>query len=187
MLAARQISLPTTFKSLYRLTLRTASAAVLHHPHATRYLRQLYRPAFEDAIGAVTRLQAASSSPHTRRDITLLRNWYVEWGHRVDNALSLMYHASTARGLPHRLTRNLGLLSFSERERLNQRVFPLWRADGQQKTLGKAQRKTEKERAYAWTDQGAWSSVEQVARMAEGRHGMSLGRIQVKRSAWRTA
>ena len=105
----------------------------------------------------------------------------------VDNALSLMYHSSTSRGLPHRLTRNLGLLSFSERERLNQRLFPVWRSDQPEKALGKALRKTEKEQAYARTDHGAWSAVEQVARMAEGRHGMSLGRIQVKRSVWRSA
>ncbi|KAL1687870.1 hypothetical protein GGG16DRAFT_127603 [Schizophyllum commune] len=169
------------------LTLRTASAAVLHHPHATRYLRQLYRPAFDDAVAAVTRLQNASSGSDKKEDIARLRGWYLEWGQRVDNALSLMYHSSTSRGLPHRLTRNLGLLSFSERERLNQRLFPVWRSDQPEKALGKALRKTEKEQAYARTDHGAWSAVEQVARMAEGRHGMSLGRIQVKRSVWRSA
>ena len=81
----------------------------------------------------------------------------------------------------------MGLLSFSERERLNQRLFPVWRSDQPEKALGKALRKTEKEQAYARTDHGAWSAVEQVARMAEGRHGMSLGRIQVKRSVWRSA
>ncbi|KAL1700678.1 hypothetical protein EV121DRAFT_283204 [Schizophyllum commune] len=172
---------------LYRLTLRTASAAVLHHPHATRYLRQLYRPAFDDAVAAVTRLQNASSGSDKKEDIARLRRWYLEWGQRVDNALSLMYYSSTSRGLPHRLTRNLGLLSFSERERLNQRLFPVWRSDQPEKALGKALRKTEKEQAYASTDHGAWSAVEQVARMAEGRHGMSLGRIQVKRSVWRSA
>ncbi|KAL1719854.1 hypothetical protein EV715DRAFT_272493 [Schizophyllum commune] len=166
---------------------RTASAAVLHHPHATRYLRQLYRPAFDDAVAAVTRLQSASSGSDKKEDIARLRRWYLEWGQRVDNALSLMYHSSTSRGLPHRLTRNLGLLSFSERERLNQRLFPVWRSDQPEKALGKALRKTEKEQAYARTDHGAWSAVEQVARMAEGRHGMSLGRIQVKRSVWRSA
>ncbi|KAL1659244.1 hypothetical protein GGF50DRAFT_131169 [Schizophyllum commune] len=167
--------------------LATASAAVLHHPHATRYLRQLYRPAFDDAVSAVTRLQNASSGSDKKEDIAHLRRWYLEWGQRVDNALSLMYHSSTSRGLPHRLTRNLGLLSFSERERLNQRLFPVWRSDQPEKALGKALRKTEKEQAYASTDHGAWSAVEQVARMAEGRHGMSLGRIQVKRSVWRSA
>ncbi|KAI5835375.1 hypothetical protein K523DRAFT_336657 [Schizophyllum commune Tattone D] len=167
--------------------LATASAAVLHHPHATRYLRQLYRPAFDDAVAAVTRLQNASSGSDKKEDIARLRRWYLEWGQRVDNALSLMYYSSTSRGLPHRLTRNLGLLSFSERERLNQRLFPVWRSDQPEKALGKALRKTEKEQAYASTDHGAWSAVEQVARMAEGRHGMSLGRIQVKRSVWRSA
>ncbi|KAI4293636.1 hypothetical protein K525DRAFT_281734 [Schizophyllum commune Loenen D] len=160
---------------------------VLHHPHATRYLRQLYRPAFDDAVAAVTRLQNASSGSDKEEDIARLRRWYLEWGQRVDNALSLMYYSSTSRGLPHRLTRNLGLLSFSERERLNQRLFPVWRSDQPEKALGKALRKTEKEQAYARTDHGAWSAVEQVARMAEGRHGMSLGRIQVKRSVWRSA
>ena len=76
------MSLPKTFKSLYRLTLRTASAAVLHHPHATRYLRQLYRPAFDDAVAAVTRLQNASSGSDKKEDIARLRGWYLEWGQR---------------------------------------------------------------------------------------------------------
>ncbi|TRM68914.1 hypothetical protein BD626DRAFT_2917 [Schizophyllum amplum] len=181
------MTLPSSFKSLYRLTLRTASASVLHHRHATRYLRQLYRPAFEDAIAVITRIQQKPDDPRTKQDIARLRDWYIEWGRRVDNALALMYQSSTSRGLPHKLTRNLGLLSFSERERLNQRLYPVWRADRPEKTMGKSIRRTAKEAEYIRTDHGAWSAVEQVARMAEGRHGMSLGRIQVKRSIWRAA
>jgi hypothetical protein len=35
--------------SAYRVTLRALSASVRHHPTATKNLRRLYRPAFDEA------------------------------------------------------------------------------------------------------------------------------------------
>ena len=49
------------FTSVYRLFLRTVSAAVLHHPQATRNLRRLWRPIFESGARRVTLRQPLPS------------------------------------------------------------------------------------------------------------------------------
>jgi len=50
--------LPPSFTSLYRLFLRTSSAAVLHHEAATRYVRTLWKPTFREAALVVHKLQS---------------------------------------------------------------------------------------------------------------------------------
>lgn len=49
--------LPPSFTSLYRLLLRTSSAAVLHHKAATRYVKTLWKPSFREAATIVRKLQ----------------------------------------------------------------------------------------------------------------------------------
>lgn len=69
--------LPPEFKSLYRLFLRTVSAAVLHHPQATRNLRRLWRPVFN--AGAYVTKQLKQSKVPQR---PLLGKWLKQWEQR---------------------------------------------------------------------------------------------------------
>lgn len=77
-----RVSLPREFKSLYRLFLRTVSAAVLHHPQATRNLRRLWRPIF-DAGAYVTKKY---EKPVGKRSIVpqhpFLGQWLKQWEQR---------------------------------------------------------------------------------------------------------
>lgn len=74
--------LPPEFKSLYRLFLRTVSAAVLHHPQATRNLRRLWRPIFE--VGAYVTKQ--HKKPVAKQSIVpqrpFLGKWLKQWEQR---------------------------------------------------------------------------------------------------------
>ena len=133
--------LPTNFKSLYRLFLRTTSAAVLHHPGATKNLRLRWRPLFTEAakVTKVVEGSASDTSPDIRdAQIAWLKEWHTRGGYpllhgpfhvgrhaaksgsliSVDNTLKLLYTASLSRGIPHQLTRNLAFLTGNERQRV---------------------------------------------------------------------
>ena len=68
--------LPPTFTSLYRLFLRTTSAAVLHHPNSKRNLRRLWRPIFNTAASVIDQIQ--QDSPERQK----LEHWFRIWNTR---------------------------------------------------------------------------------------------------------
>ncbi|KAJ7579008.1 hypothetical protein C8J56DRAFT_796553 [Mycena floridula] len=174
-------SLPPTFTSLYRLLLRTASASVLHHQAAKINLRRLYRPTFEDAAQVVRRLEQKPGDP-------VLENWLKLWNERMDNTLALLYTSSQSRGLPHRLTRNLSLLSWGEYHRLSTELLPRWNSQrtpshyeiplppNSEEGITKAQ---DQERWDA-VDRCQWNAFSDVLRMAEGQGGLVFGTARIK-------
>src|SRR6266404_4743162 len=68
--------LPPSFTSLYRLFLRTSSAAVLHHKAATRYIRSLWIPTFRDTATIILRLQNPTLAIAEK---TKLERWLWLW------------------------------------------------------------------------------------------------------------
>ncbi|KAK1226595.1 hypothetical protein PQX77_010435 [Marasmius sp. AFHP31] len=176
--------LPPTLTSVYRLFLRTASASVLHHRIATRNLRQLWRPVFEDAAQVVKKMGKAKDGQE-RRD---LENWLGQWEKRMDNTLSILYNSAKTRGLSHQLTRNLSFLVLGEHQRLRnqERNLPLWNpqlppdAREYQVKNSKVTGKDEKRQRRKEFEETAWRALGEVVRMAEGRNELSLGRIIAK-------
>ncbi|KAJ6491603.1 hypothetical protein C8R47DRAFT_434501 [Mycena vitilis] len=176
------MSLPSSFTSLYRLVLRTTSASVLHQNKATKNLRKLWRPAFDDAARVTTELQGNAISAVHRSELEV---WLQIWHRRMDHTLALLYTSSKTRGLSHRLTRNLALLIRGEQSRINKLKLPEWKprlpfdaAEYQPQFEGPniaARREREAETAFAW------NALEEVVRMAEGRSELSLGTIALKR------
>ncbi|KAJ7682478.1 hypothetical protein DFH06DRAFT_971813 [Mycena polygramma] len=177
------MSLPSSFASLYRLVLRTTSASVLNQNKATKSLRKLWRPAFEDAARTTTQLQASSLSTAHRNGLEV---WLQNWHRRIDNTLALLYTSSKTRGLSHRLTRNLALLIRGEQSRINRSKLPQWRprlpfgvAEYQpffEDPNIAAARKREAEVGFAW------NALEEVVRMAEGRNELCLGKLALNRT-----
>jgi hypothetical protein len=68
--------LPRSITSLYRLFLRTSSAAVLHHRAATRYIRPLWRPTFREAAIVNRRLQVPTLGSSEKAQ---LERWLCLW------------------------------------------------------------------------------------------------------------
>ncbi|KAI9465198.1 hypothetical protein BJY52DRAFT_1114044 [Lactarius psammicola] len=105
--------LPPSFTSVYRLLLRTSSAAVLHHKSATRYVRTLWKPTFREAATIILRLQ----NPTLRTtEKAKLERWLCLWESSMDRTLSLLSTSAQSRGLAHNLTRNLAFLNFGFRQ-----------------------------------------------------------------------
>ncbi|KAF8661484.1 hypothetical protein AX16_001321 [Volvariella volvacea WC 439] len=191
--------LPQSFRSLYRLHLRTISAAVLHHRSARNNLRTLWRGKFDEAAGVYSRLVALSGSenqnegPSTtrverEREREKCEKWLTEWNKRMDNTLSLLYTSSQSRGLPHKLTRNLHLLKFytnadakmrqrQVRRQWNPHLPPDSSQYKPQPLSRKEQNKIERTKRWMEFDDRVWKDVEEVVRMAEGRDRLVLGKI----------
>lgn len=130
-------------KSVYRLVLRGASAAVLHHRTARDTLRKLYRPTFDEAFRQLERHSDEESQGKATeaKDIEL---WMSSWNEKseylqvidcvsrvlitlfflmnrkVDNTLSFLLASATTRGVEHRVTRNLTRLAHFRSRRLRQ-------------------------------------------------------------------
>ncbi|KAI0060592.1 hypothetical protein BV25DRAFT_1807237 [Artomyces pyxidatus] len=187
-MSASPIRLPATFKSLYRLVLRASSASVLHHHAGTRYLRPLWRPVFREAAVVVCKLQnkAMNSLDRQRHE-----KWLESWDRNMDRTLTFLSTSARSRGLPHRLTRNLSFLNYGFRawqsERLYKTTSP-WDPNPQNSKAGmqlKASRRHNKsDVASEQFDLKSWGALEEVVTMAEGKSGISLGRIEfMKRRA----
>ncbi|KAJ7033407.1 hypothetical protein C8F04DRAFT_957651 [Mycena alexandri] len=174
--------LPSHFTSLYRLFLRTSSASVLHQRKASPTVRKLWRPAFEDAAKVTTELQSTSLSPVRRYDLEL---WLQTWHRRIDNTLALLYTSSKSRGLAHQLTRNLAHLAHSEQGRINAQRRPEWKPDLPVGSLEYKPFFVDHHRSQVQQEQAeashTWDALEEVVRMAEGRHELSLGKVLIKR------
>lgn len=73
-----QTRLPATFRSVYRLFLRTSSATVLHHKQARRSLRERWRPVFDAGAKVIYELQDKpddASDTWVREREEWLKNW----------------------------------------------------------------------------------------------------------------
>ncbi|RDB24877.1 hypothetical protein Hypma_007432 [Hypsizygus marmoreus] len=170
--------LPASFTGLYRLFLRTCSASVLHHRVGTRNLRRLWRPTFDVAANVTRQLENNSQN---NLEQAQLEEWLHKWEQRIDGTLALLYNSSQSRGLPHKLTRNLGLLVTREQLRLNDpRPMRAWEPQIRTSPSPPKQRDTrkeEKQKAREAFEASAWAPLSQVVKLAEGRDGISLGRL----------
>ncbi|KAJ7286924.1 hypothetical protein C8J57DRAFT_1215219 [Mycena rebaudengoi] len=178
--------LPPTFTSIYRLFLRTSSASVLHHGSSTSNLRKLWRPAFEDAARVIGELQNSSLTTARRGELEF---WLQAWNLRIDNTLAILYTSGKSKGLSHRLTRNLALLVRGEQARVDYELLPVWKSN--LNTTDPLYRADFRDPQYAASQKRqmeaapAWDAMQEVIRMAEGRHGITLGRMILKRSKFR--
>ncbi|KAF8507747.1 hypothetical protein JB92DRAFT_2958263 [Gautieria morchelliformis] len=173
------IRLSSQLTSTYRLFLRATSAAVLHHPTATRNIRKLYRPIFDEAANVDVQVKTTRDPQKTK----LLEQWLVTWNKRVDNTLELLHSSATTRGLSHRLTRNIGFLTHAylkSRMRKGQVWDPQLPASAPIYSIrpGKVPTaKEKKQQSRAAFDATVFHSVGQVVRLAEGQSNISLGRL----------
>ncbi|KAI0262211.1 hypothetical protein BC834DRAFT_925299 [Gloeopeniophorella convolvens] len=171
--------LPSSFKSLYRLFLRTTSASVLHHRAATRHIRQLWKPTFREAATVVCKIQHPSlkASRRARNE-----SWLHLWEQSVDRTLALLSTSAQSRGLANNLTRNLSLLHFRFQFYQQGRHYghsQRWQPQQGQYRPAKLPRPSDL-KAHAFDDQ-CWGALEETVRMAEGKSGLSLGRMVFRR------
>ncbi|KAJ8503352.1 hypothetical protein ONZ45_g10935 [Pleurotus djamor] len=166
---------PSSFKSAYRLLLRACSASVLHHRGATRNLRKLYRPTFDEAVEVIKEIQT-NPPPHRQQK---LEEWLNHWNKTIDNTLLMLYNSSISRGIPHQVTRNLALLALGQRQRLTSQSYKRWVPPSRQQPPPK-QSKEKKRVQWESMDENAWSALSHTIKMAEGRQGLCLGKVTVK-------
>jgi hypothetical protein len=118
----------------------------------------------------------------------------------VDRTLSLLYTSSQSHGLPHQLTRNLAILARQHRHRAVRlrkaqlAASPVWKPhlppndpaySVPRSPPGKEARAENKEAKRARQrrmDDEAWGALGESVRLAEGRAGVSLGRVPEKPS-----
>lgn len=173
--------LPPAFTSLYRLFIRSTSTAVLDDPRSTKVLRSLYRPCFQQAAVVIRKLQHSGDSPANEQE--RLRSWLTIWQNRVDHTLAFLSNASLRRGLPHKVTRNLGKVvhSLEQSHRLGptRRVGKAW--DPKHPTVLRDQIESMlpdnpllKQRTF---QDEVLGTMGEVIRLAEGRSDVLLGRI----------
>jgi hypothetical protein len=84
-------SLPTEFRSLYRLFLRVNSAVVLHHSPSKTQLHRLWRPVFDEAAFKIHRLQHHDVCSSERTNIV---QWLYTWHRRGEFPSSLIMLSS---------------------------------------------------------------------------------------------
>jgi len=183
------IGLPPPFTSLYRLFLRTTAASVLNKRPAVQRLRLLWRPTFESAAQALHSLEDTTLTDSERRQ---LQRRYAIWERRLDNTLSLLAISACSRGLAHRLTRNLDILkrhnqalatkpdSYTQRHYWDPRLPS--NSERYKPVIVLADSppgsKADKKERWRRLDLEAWGALGEVILMAEGRDGISLGRIK---------
>ncbi|KAF8262196.1 hypothetical protein EI94DRAFT_1603330 [Lactarius quietus] len=171
--------LPPSFTSLYRLFLRTSSAAVLHHKAATRYVRTLWKPPFREASMIIHRLQNPTLDTAEKAQ---LEKWLCLWESSMDNTLSLLSTSAQSRGLAHKITRNLAFLNFGFRQYQRNIQFNLTRHwDPQQQEYKPHREPRPSQIKIEKFDSQCWGALEETARMAEGKSRLSLGRIEFRR------
>ncbi|KAJ7750093.1 hypothetical protein DFH07DRAFT_746435 [Mycena maculata] len=175
------MTLPPDLTSLYRLFLRTSAASVLHQSRATRALRKLWRPTFEDAASVTAGLQNEALSAVNRNDHEI---WLQSWHLRMDNTLAMLFTSSKTRGVPHQVTRNLNLLVRGEQERINRRKLPEWKPtlspDAPEYQAG-FQHPSTADHPRKLEEAHAGDALEEVVRMAEGRNHLCFGKIRLTR------
>ena len=187
--------LPPSFTSLYRLFLRTSSAAVLHHGAATRHVRTLWKPTFREAAVVVHKLQSPTLGTSEKEQ---LEKWHSRWESSsecqvgtlfrptmlifvVDRTLSLLITSAQSRGLANKLTRNLAFLHFEfHKYQVSTRYGP-WQFWDPRKREYKPARQARPSRTTAERFDGqSWGALEETARMAEEKSGLMLGRMEFR-------
>ncbi|KAH9965446.1 hypothetical protein BC827DRAFT_1126452 [Russula dissimulans] len=169
------MSLPPSFTSLYRLFLRASSVSVLHHQAATRHVRTLWKPTFREAAVVIHKLQ--SPTPEKER----LERWYCLWEQSMERTLSLLITSAQSRGLAHKLTRNLSFLHFGfqqYQEKTRYSATGNW--DPHQQEYKPARQARPSQIQAERFDGQCWGSLEETARMAEGKSGLTLGRVEFR-------
>jgi hypothetical protein len=186
--------LPPSFTSLYRLLLRTTSAAVLNHKAATRYVRTLWKPLSAKLLRLSTDFRIPTLGTAEKAQ---LERWLClvgieqcvpkKFAHRVDpqtclvdNTLSLLSTSAQSRGLAHKLTRNLAFLNFGFlRYHANHHYNATrpWDPHWQQQQYKPAREARPSQIKAEKFDSQCWGALEETARMAEGKSRLSLGRI----------
>jgi len=187
--------LPPSFTSLYRLFLRTSSAAVLHHGAATRYVRTLWKPTFREAAVVVHELQSPTLGTSEKEQ---LEKWNSRWESSsecqvdplfrptklifvVDRTLSLLITSAQSRGLAHKLTQNLSYLHFEFQKyqwSTHYRATQFW--DPRQREYKPARQPRPSQTTAERFDGQSWGALEETARMAEGKSGLTLGRMEFR-------
>ncbi|PCH35723.1 hypothetical protein WOLCODRAFT_140046 [Wolfiporia cocos MD-104 SS10] len=174
--------LPPSFTSLYRLFLRTSAVSVLGHRPAFRQLRILWRPCFESAAQVLHRVQRTSGDQERER----LQRWYNVWEARMDNTLSLLSVSARSRGLAHRATRNLQSVMRArsaggvQKQKWNPQLSP---SSEHYKPITivrgtRAGNRLDKIKQSAQVEENAWNALGEAITMAEGRDGITLGRLR---------
>jgi hypothetical protein len=99
----------------------------------------------------------------------------------VDRTLSLLVTSAQSRGLAHRLTRNLSILHFGFQKyqaRVRYGLLQTW--DPRQQEY-KPARQTRPALVDAEKFDGqSWGALEETVRMAEGKSGLTLGRMEFR-------
>jgi hypothetical protein len=106
----------------------------------------------------------------------------------VDNTLSLLYNSARSRGLSHDLTKNLSWLFKGHRTwaqsyygRLGSHWRPNLPRDAPEYQIrildSKERRRQAKEQESRVVTEAAWGALGEVVGVAEGRHGISLGKM----------
>jgi len=170
--------LSPSFTSLYRLFLRTSSASVLHHRTATRHIRALWKSTFREAAVIIHKLQSPTLGISEREQ---LERWRCIWELGVDRTLSLLVTSAQSRGLAHRLTRNLSTLHFSFQEyQMRTRYGRRQAWNPQQQVYHPARQARPSQIEAEIFDNQCWGALEETARMAEGKGGLTLGRMEFR-------
>jgi len=170
--------LPPSFTSLYRLFLRTSSAAVLHHRAATRHVRTLWKPTFREAALVVHKLQSPTLGTSEKEQ---LEKWHSRWELSLDQTLSLLITSAQSRGLAHKLTRNLSFLHFGFQKYQESTRYSIKQAWNPQQQGYKPVRQAHSSQTMAERFDGqSWGALEETVRMAEGKSGLSLGRMEFR-------
>ncbi|KIK34836.1 hypothetical protein CY34DRAFT_613086 [Suillus luteus UH-Slu-Lm8-n1] len=187
----RHTGLPSEFRSLYRLFLRTNSAVVLHHSPSKTQVRRLWRPVFNSAASIIQRLERKGIRSSERE---YLVQWLYTWHKRVDHTLSLLATAAVSRGLAHKITRNLKWLRqnhvlWVEKSYYAHRHY--WKPQLPQtsekylpyplpKPGSRPDQILRNNRKMRLFDEQCSNAIGEVVKMAEGRHGIILGRLHLK-------
>jgi hypothetical protein len=198
--------LPPSFTSFYRLFLRATSAAVLNHPKSTRALRRVWRPTFHGAAEVIHRLQSCSQrSPEHKNLESWLKLWntrsmcfcklFIKPGltlvSSVDSTLNLLYSSSQTRGLSHELTTNIARFQSNHLTWAHYHFYSVtstWKPNMKPtnpaylpmdttKVKEKDRAKDKRRQRHVAFERNAWGALGEVVRMAEGRDGVSLGRM----------
>ncbi|KAF9036943.1 hypothetical protein BDZ89DRAFT_451056 [Hymenopellis radicata] len=181
-------NLPATFTSLYRLALRTSSAAVLHTSYAVKPLRRIWRTPFENAARVIHKLEK-NPSPEIKADLQV---WLTTWERR--GTLALLYNSSQSRGLPHDVTRNLvSMMRFYVSDTSTNRL-PSWKPDLavnapeykiQIPKMAPTKRREFEQLSHQLAVGNAFVAMNKVVRMAEGRDGLVLGTAKLQRKVYK--
>ncbi|KAI6112007.1 hypothetical protein EDD16DRAFT_1605628 [Pisolithus croceorrhizus] len=185
--------LPPSFKALYRLALRATSVSVLHKTSARKNIIKLWRPTFDKVAQFIRVLESRQpSSAVCQRRKGLLDTWQG----RMDNTLTFLLSSAQSRSLPHKVVKNISILSGRHRfwvresyykgiKQWNPQRPPTAPEYDPKSLLPKDRRATNlraKTREGKKVNEQCWNALGEVVRMAEARHDLSLGRHRVK--AW---